>query len=54
MSGKEALCSGKTLRGYKNVSLPAQDERTPPFTANPVADLISYHGPEYAKQYCIP
>jgi hypothetical protein len=49
MAGKEPLRSGKTLGGYKNVSAPAQGKRASPFTAYPIADLISDHGPQDAE-----
>ena len=54
VTGKEPLRSGKTLRGYKDVAPPAQDERTSPFTAYPIADLISDHGPEDAEYDGVP
>jgi len=54
MASKELLRSGKTLRGYKDVSPPAQNERTSPFTAYPIADLVSDHGPEDAENDGVP
>jgi hypothetical protein len=54
MAGKEPLRSCETLRGYKDLSPPAQNERTPPFTAYPIADLISEHGPEDAENDGVP
>jgi hypothetical protein len=54
MAGKEALRSCKTLRGYEDVSSPAQNERTPSFTAYPIADLVSDHGPEDTEYDGVP
>ena len=54
MTGKEPLRSGKALRGYKDVSPPAQNKRTSPFTAYPIAYLIADHGSEDAEYDGVP
>jgi len=54
MASKEPLRLGKTLRGYQDVSSPAQNKRTPPFTAYPIAELISDNGPEDAEYDGVP
>jgi hypothetical protein len=51
--GEERFGASQPLGGDEDVAAPPQHEGTPPFAADPVADLVAHNGPKDAERYSI-
>ena len=54
VADEKALRLPQALRSDPNVAAPPQDKGPSPFSAGPIADLVSYYGSEYAEHYGVP